>query len=263
MTLSIGTTTTYPDTGGNGTGHSFTATVDASANAALLLIGVGNPGTGLPAVSALSLGGSAMTLIPGASSVRSTFQRTEAYYLFSPPTGNQTVALTLSSVGRPILGLLSIIGLDTSSEGNAFGAASTSQGTGNPSLVISSAVGQVVLDAGCDAWPDTDDVTAGQTLIYDVRSSLGGGGGLRGWSQQAAGAASVTMSWTKSGGNSGWAYLALALRPSGGPTGTLAYTMPMATTTFTGTVSTPGGPVLDPFITHTHAQVAVMRNAYF
>lgn len=113
----------------------------------------------------------------------------ELWGLVNPVSGNKTLTCTFStSVAFVSLNGISFTGVDqtggTTSFYNATGATGSSTAA---SVTISSASGDATIETGLTTQTDS---APNQTLVYDVNSTFGGYG------QRAAGAASVTFSWT-------------------------------------------------------------------
>lgn len=155
-------------------------------------------------VTALTYGGTAMTFIRQDTSGNAT---TELWRLINPPTGAQTVSVTISAAQNFAGGAITFTGSDTTTPiSNHAGATGIST---TPSVTVTSASGELVVDAvslrsGTIPWT----VGAGQTLRWERAFSAAFGGSTE------PGAASVTMSWTNSV-SGGWAISAASVKAAG------------------------------------------------
>jgi hypothetical protein len=137
------------------------------------------------AVTSITYGGAAMTLVASAGFPPPDFE-TRQYYLLAPATGPQTLAVNFTGNTTVYVGVLPLTGVHQTTP---IGTPVTSQGGGitSRSVVVTSTVGELVADVLglCDSAGLT--VGAGQTVSYTndrVHAST------------EPGAASVTMSWT-------------------------------------------------------------------
>jgi hypothetical protein len=96
-----------------------------------------------------------------------------------------------------------------------------------PSLVVSSAAGEVVVDAVA-VWNDAASprtLTVGASQTEEVNDEDVATTGVRGGASTEAGAATVTMSWAVGGGAEAYSHVAYAIKPAaagGGGGGTAA-----------------------------------------
>jgi hypothetical protein len=100
-----------------------------------------------------------------------------------------------------------------------FNAASPQGSTGTaptqPSLSVTSAVGEQVIDAVIDNEVNTDTLVVGgsQTSIFNHTQ----GANIAGAGSDLAGSASVSMSWSGITGGATWAQAGVSIRPSAAP----------------------------------------------
>ena len=172
---------------GNGvTSLSFSHTCTGSDLCLVVGSGSSSPGT----ITALTYAGAALTLI-GALTSSNTFQRVEQWRRIAPATGANTVAVTYDVANQCVAGSISFTGVDQATP--VAGYASATGLSTTPSVTVTSAVGNMVVDA--TVIDDGTAVTpgAGQTERWDVQA---GAIGVRGSGSTEAGAVSVVMDWT-------------------------------------------------------------------
>jgi len=143
------------------------------------------------------------------------------WYLTAPVTGTHDVVVTLDGSNPVIGGATSWTGADQSVP---IGASGDATGTSTaPSVAISSATGEIVLDVLCSHRLDALTASGGADQIerwndsynyFSSRIMLGAG-------SSEAGAASVTMSWTLSVSVT-WGIAAAAIKPLSAPANTTA-----------------------------------------
>lgn len=163
------------DTYGSFTSSPKSITIASNANR-ILLVFVHYRTT---ATTGISFNGTALT-----KSVTKTYtETTEIWYLLNPDTGTHDITIT---GGESKFGYLSIY------SDNIIGirGTSTAQADGNISSIISSAVGDLVVDAASNFGTDTPAQGVGQTKMYGVSGSDPY------MASYKTGAASVTMAWT-------------------------------------------------------------------
>lgn len=137
-------------------------------------------------VSAITYGGQTMTEIKTAL----VTSRYRLFRLLAPPTGANSVSITLSASSRGVGGSVSLTGVDQSTPNDAI----VEELSGDASIVVTSAVNDLVIDfISANAVVGAFAAGAGQTLHYDTED---GGGFEEQASSREAGAASVTMSYT-------------------------------------------------------------------
>ncbi len=151
-------------------------------------------------------GGLSMTEVTTGPTIAGISGRVRMFYIINPPTGSTTININFDASTNGPIGVSSYNGVDTSNPIRGHNQATGTDTT--PTVVVSSAVGDMVVDAVSLAQLLTN-AGADQTENYQ---SLGGGDDHG--SSYEVGAASVTMSWT--GGSANWAILAASLRAFGG-----------------------------------------------
>jgi hypothetical protein len=147
-------------------------------------------------------------------------ERTELWYLIDPPAGAANIIATLNAATSEVCGLaVDYSGVNvnapTSTDVEAGGVFVGSPGT--LTVNLASVVGEIVVDfAGVNNYNAGSTmvlaVGAGQTQIRNTASH-----NYAAASSYESGAASVTMSWTATGGiggtNSRWAQIAISIKP--------------------------------------------------
>lgn len=173
-------------------------------------------GTPITAFTSPTFNGVAVTQL---GTIIGNSTRQYLYYVFNPTPGvSRTFAATKSVNGYWTVTAVPIFGSDTSSQGNAFGTFAQAPG----GLAVTSDTNSLVIDFLAHRYIDLDTFTvgAGQTLLTSVETTgRTGPNSFRCYSSTEAGAASVTMSWTRSGNNSDWSQISVGLKGvSGGGT---------------------------------------------
>ncbi|MBI2913817.1 MAG: DNRLRE domain-containing protein, partial [Chloroflexi bacterium] len=191
---------------------SWSHTVGSGSNR-LLVVGVSVSYAGTT-VSGVTYGGTALTQV-GVKDAPSSDGRVEIWRLLAPASGtaNVVVSLTNGNLSTTVAGAVSFTDVHQTSPLGAF--ASASGASGNPSVAVSSAAGEVVVDTVMwNGSYTTLTVGAGQMQRWNRTTS-----GMIGAGSTEPGAASVTMSWTVNGGqNDSWAIGAVAVRSTTEPT---------------------------------------------
>ena len=187
--------------------YSWSHTVSASLSNRVLLVAISI--MSLTSVASVTYAGQALTF---EDSAQSATVRTEWWLLTNPPTGANTVAVTLSAGVDSAAGAVSFGNV---SQANPIDGEAGASGSGNPATVdlTTETDGAWVLDVV--ATPDTAiTVGAGQTQRWNLSCTLGTGASSTEGPQSPAG--TVTMSWTDVAALNSWAISAIALRPSTG-----------------------------------------------
>lgn len=148
----------------------------------------------------------------------------EVWYLVNPAATTANIVATCSSARRVQWTAYCLTGV---AQGTPVGTGATATGNSTgPSVAVSSASGELVIDAVA-ALADTDTlagltltVGASQTQTGNALASSGAQA-VRGGSSREAGASTVTMSWTLSTGTY-WAVAAVPFKASSGVTDTTA-----------------------------------------
>lgn len=189
-------------------GSSVSYSHTCSGSDRLLIVGVAWRGT--QTVSSVTYNGVAMTQV-AAHAAGGNNTRVKQYYLINPASGANTVSVTMSGATNLVVGSISFNGAHQTTP---LGTQATATGTsGNPSVSVSSASDEIVVDSLSYDRASSLTVGAGQTQRYNRDDN--GGGDLWGAGSTEAGAASVTMSWT-AGASEGWAIAGVSVKPSGG-----------------------------------------------
>lgn len=183
---------------------SFSWTHTNTAGNLLLLFISWTSGTG--AISgAPTYNGVAMTQIPS-SPVASGTSSVAVYYLKNPATGAKTLAF--ATAGAPADGIAGAFCFTQADLGTTFGTTATgSSTTTNPSITVTSAVGEIVVAAVMAQSRTISSFGASQTQLFlnNVTAPVGGG-------SFKSGAASVTMSATLSATGT-WASIGVSVKP--------------------------------------------------
>ncbi len=181
-------------------------TVGAGSNK-LLIVVTGSHNGELP--SGVTYGGSAMTLYVEKNG---TYRDVRIYYMVDPPAGaaNVVVSGTFTSYGC-VCGAISFTGVN---QDNPFRGSATGTGTnGTPSLNVSSATNDLVLDMIVYWAGATPVLTEGAGQTSRLGYSCGSGKMVAECSTEA-GDTTVAMSWTASGmGDNGYAQCAVSIQP--------------------------------------------------
>lgn len=191
---------------------SLTWSHTCSGSNRLLWVCAGN-GALLPtATTSVTYNGVAMTEV---GDVVQTFAHASHHYLVAPDTGAHDVVVTYAgSNDECIAGAVSYTGVDQSTPVGTFAGANA--GTGNPTVNVSSATDELVVDGVYVAAHQTaDTLTVGGSQTQRVNNEDSGDGyGVLGMSEEA-GAGTVTMSWTETA-NSDWRTGGIPLKPATG-----------------------------------------------
>ncbi|MDH5318414.1 MAG: DUF4347 domain-containing protein, partial [Nitrospira sp.] len=207
MAITAGTSTSAATASGT-TASSLTwsHTVGAGSNG-ILIVDVSMYTTSGITVSSITYGGTALTYI---GSDTSSKDHVEMWYLKAPETGTANIVVTLTGSTSIAAGATNFFGVDQTT---SYGSLTTGNGSGDPSITVASATGELVVDAVSDRDVDSESVGAGQTVLLTNKAGTNASDAWVGSSTEA-GAASVTMSWTTSGGGAGeWAAVAVSLKP--------------------------------------------------
>ncbi len=186
-------------------------TVGSGSNRFLVVgVSIRNAGN---TVSGVTYGGAALTFI-GARNNHDDAVRTEMWYRAAPAVGTANVVITLTGGAKMVGGAVSFFGVSATAPLGTFVANnSTNTGTDNPSVVVTSAAGELIISAlSTQGSAGTVTPLAGQTQRWNLFYGTSGGDPA-GFGSTAPGAASVTMGWTKTG-TAKWAIGAVALKPA-------------------------------------------------
>lgn len=208
MAVAIGTDT---DATLNSAATSTTVSHTVAAGTDCLVVRVGFWNNFGVTISSVTYGGVALTLV-GANTVSGASDAGGTYRLLSPTVGTANVVVTFSGTGAPGgVNAANLSGVNTTTPTGTF---ATATGTSNtPSVAVSGATDDLVLDVMATDLGSAPGVGAGQTAQYAV-SSGGEGVGI----SSEPGAASVTMSWSRTG-SADWSIGGVAFKAAGaGPT---------------------------------------------
>ena len=169
-------------------------------------------------VTALTYAGTAMSVMVSQSSA-DTSSTSSLHRFLAPTTASSAVVWTITgTTGQGAVGVTSYSGVhQTTPLGNTQQALGVGVST-HPSLTVTSAVGEMCMDA-LNVWnPPTRTVGAGQTQIFNLTDT---DAETSGNASYEAGAASVVMDWTLSETVTNYYnHVAAALLPSVGATTT-------------------------------------------
>ena len=155
-------------------------------------------------VTTATYGGTALTLIREDVGIQDG--NTFLYRLISPPTGAQTVSLTIDSDEDIEGAAVTVTGSDTTTPISNSAGASGVDPT-DPSVTVTSAAGELVIDVIGGKIAFVFTAGADQTKRWE-ENQVGAG-------STEAGAASVTMSWTVTTGvGDGWVISAVSIKPA-------------------------------------------------
>ncbi|HET7609824.1 MAG TPA: DUF4347 domain-containing protein, partial [Gammaproteobacteria bacterium] len=210
MAISVGNSSSAASAGA-ASSLTWAHTVDGGSDGLLLVTVSVETDTGTT-VGSVTYGGVALTRLDAATSTR---DHVEMWYLKLPAAGTANIVVTLSSgADRVAAGATDFFGVEQDSSAYSSGSVVTASGTGDPSLTIASAAGELVVDGVADRDIDSEFVGASQTVLFTNKTGTSPGDAWVGSSYEA-GAASVTMSWTTNGPGGQWAAIAVALKPAG------------------------------------------------
>lgn len=151
-------------------------------------------------VTGVTYAGSAMTRVAYAPDGGAIRGNSQIWRLIAPATGANNITVSMSVARRIYLQGISFTGADqTTPDGTPNQQGPTTSSTA-PSIAVSSAAGEIVIDAMGALNNPTATVGAGQTQDFNLANSVS----LIGCGSNEAGAASVTMSWTLSAANFWW-----------------------------------------------------------
>jgi subtilisin-like proprotein convertase family protein len=198
-------------------------TVGASGTNRILVVGVNifSGSTPFPTVSTMTYAGQSMSFLTGVTDAGARI-RSEMWYIKAPTTGTNDIVITFSANAVAVAGGMSYTGVDQTTP---VGTAATAQGSGTaPSVVVSSAPGELVLDTvGIrQNTGGTQTLTAGsgQQERYNDVSGTSSNSNVVGAGSEEVGAASVTMSWTAFSSGA-WAIVAVGIKPAGSSTSSI------------------------------------------
>ena len=189
-------TATSPTSGGTDGAYS-SVTFAHTTNTALqrvMVVGIADFGPDSASASS-SITYNSVSLTHYVSKIQGGYDRTFIYYLADPATGANNVVITFNTnVSQYSAGAMTVYNAQTPLTNATVGAGT---GTGDPSITVTSATGDMVFDViGDQQKSATLGVGAGQTQRW-----LNSGASRRdGGASTEPGASSVTMSWTSNSG---------------------------------------------------------------
>lgn len=202
--VSSGTTTiTVPLTVGGGTNR-------------LLVVGISINRANNTGVTVNTVKDGTATLISlGSENDGTGVRRIEMFYLLNPPSGANSIVATFNGLNTnnvgAVVGAASFTDVNQTTPFGTFTAANGVSGT-NPTLNVTSGVGEMVIDTLAIAGNRTATAGAGQTARWNRNDGNNNAAtDVYGLGSTEAGAATVTMSETINGGNSSWALGAVSI----------------------------------------------------
>ncbi|HEX9895911.1 MAG TPA: hypothetical protein VGA78_18410, partial [Gemmatimonadales bacterium] len=180
----------------------------------LMLVGISFVNDRAETVTSVNYNGVALTSVGTATSVDDA--RVEIWRLIAPPTGTYNVIITFSAPLRraATVGVMTFTGVHQTTPLGTFASATGQAPTTEPSVNVTSASGELVFDTvACESCTSLT-VGAGQTQRWNLQE-LSGAPATLGAGSTEAGAASVTMSWTR-GSDDHWAIGAVSIKPASG-----------------------------------------------
>ena len=247
----------------SGTPNPVTFSHTVSGSDRLLLVSVAsrpnNTDAIVEVVTGITYAGQPLLFV-GAEAQGTDNARIEIWQRVNPPLGPNTVAITFNDPfdvadEAAVAGAVSFTGVDqTTPLGTFVSAECCAAGSSDPTVVVSSAAGELVFDTVARK-KNPVTVGPGQSEQWN-RCSDAGCSNVGGGASTETGAASVTMSWTPA--NDRWAIGAVPIKPAPPPTITLSKSadvttaIPGDTITYTLTYGNTGpGDATDLVITDT------------
>jgi hypothetical protein len=197
--------------GGSGGAGAISNTHAHTCTGSQLYLVVATTNSGNFAVSTVTYNGVTMQFLGSLSG--GTAVSTELWGLVNPATGAHNVVVTFASSCRHAVTSCSYTGVDPTTPTGTVGSGTAS--SGSPLATVSSAVGEVVVDAAGYKGANTITATvdASQTQRIQQLGAVGAATNeVNLCASDKAGAASITMKWTLSGGDR-WVALAVPLKP--------------------------------------------------
>ena len=191
---------------------SWSHTVGSGANR-LLVVGVSIRNAG-KTVTGVSYAGRALSFLQARNN-HDNAVRVEQWYLIAPPSGSGTITVGLSGGAKVVGGAVSFTGADQVSPFRGLVLnGSTDTGTDNPIVGDSSGAGELVISAVATDGNATKTLApvTGQNETWNLSYGTSGGDVVGGGST-AAGAAGLSMGWTKDK-NAKWAIAAAVVKPA-------------------------------------------------
>jgi hypothetical protein len=167
-------------------------------------------------VTAVTYNGDALSQIATVNNSPDNLVSACVWRLIAPDTGTNNVVVTFSAARTGECTAVSLTGVhQTTPEGTpATGSDVSGGGFTNPSVVVSSATGELVVDCvGLQNDSTSKTLTVGADQTQLEQGSVGTTTSIVGAVSTEPGAASVTMSWTPSTADD-WAQVAVPVKPS-------------------------------------------------
>jgi hypothetical protein len=191
------------------TTHSFVYNSGTTGTSRALLVGISYLNANNRAVSSITYGGQAMTLVGdlnynnGGSTY---YTRVYIYRLIAPLTGSNTLSVTWSGAlsQGAVVGAIVYNGVNQTTPTGTFASASGNSTT--PSVTVTGATGRLMFAVVSGQTTSAYSVTGGGTQLWN---SMPYSGQTAGNAQSRPGAASVNLTW--SGSNSRWAAAGVSL----------------------------------------------------
>ncbi len=209
-------------TGGSATGLDFLHSVSGSNTA--LVVSVTQVDTGsVIGVAGVTYAGSALTSLPNCTTALPGFAGTFTtfWYKINPASGSNHVVVTLNGTSyKPVAHAVSFTSALQTATASDFGCVTASGTSTAPSVSISSAIGEIVMDTLNSGVESAPTIGANQT----DRGSFLSAGEFASDASTEPGASSVTMSWTLATSTI-WSMAAVRIK-SVGPPDTIPPTAP-------------------------------------
>ncbi len=189
----------------------FSHTVNDGANGILIVEIASQHGSPADPVASVTYGGQSLSQV-GAANLFGNDETADIWYLLAPTVGTANIVVNVVSSCHFVAGATDYFGVNQTAP---FGALVTTTGNSStPSVAVTSAAGQLVVDSLVTAGQAISIVPTGpgQTQLWSQETGTAASDALGGASYQA-GAASVTMSWSQSASES-WALVADSLVPA-------------------------------------------------
>jgi len=197
----------------------FPHTVGAGGTNRILVVAASffDAATPMVTVSSITYAGQSLTMLAEKTNATNRI-RSEMWYRIAPATGANNIVVTFSENAKALAAGRSYTNVHQTTP---FGAVATADGGNSaPSVAVSSATGELVVDTVGIRQNVTGDQTltvgANQVQRYNTHSAAGQGEfHVKGAGSEEAGAASVTMSWTQFTTSDAevWGIIAAPLRP--------------------------------------------------
>ena len=173
----------------------------------LLIVGIAHYDS-VDSVSGVTYNGDAMTAVPSGATNNGEYYIT-LYYLIAPDTGSNTISVSVTGNVFDFGGAgISITGAH---QATPLGTAATATGTSTaPSVNVTSASGELVVDALAIVHGGTLSVGSGQTSRWNAPTA---NAFVKHAGSTEAGAATTTMSWSNSTSQA-WAIAAVPVKPA-------------------------------------------------